>query len=605
MGNALRNIGTLSKWEVKRFAGTMSRDVLPISIVLFILLIAATGLTQQSGMHLQDDIYTAGIDSADAASVLAGDERFQVYMIDPASASAGAYGYFDITIIDGIVSRPDTEKASAALNALDKDYTRYRTAVYNRENDIFAVYPLLIDEQYVISELDFLATQSGQLAVSPPNPFRAPVPSLPVEYVTPPADARNINPEEFRFGLIEGEGEDSRISRYTDMLTSSGDNALEYKTPSQLAPPLPFDSIILVFVFVFPLYFTSQFFMMSIMNERIGRSGEPLLASPLPGWQIILGKGIPYFLMMLAISTILTALTSGEFIILLPLIPVIFFFLANALLIGMTARSFKELSFISIFFSTVATSYIFFPSIFANIHVVSLVSPLTLIILQLQGDGFTFYDFNYSTSLFFITGAVIFYLSAKNFTEERLFNYHRLIPRLREFIRTVISDKWTNSSLFAISAITVPFVFMAQMMVLVLFFNLPMPYSLIAILVSAAFIEELAKSVGVYTLYYTSPEYFSLRNIIIASLVIALGFLAAEKLLLFATLAEITESVFGEIMFASLQVLWLPLSLHMVGVLTTISCLKIGGRRAYGLGLIAATIVHVLYNLYFILGWGV
>jgi ABC-type Na+ efflux pump permease subunit len=33
----------------------------------------------------------------------------------------------------------------------------------------------------------------------------------------------------------------------------------DFKTPSQLSPPLPFDSIILVFIFIFPLYFTSQF----------------------------------------------------------------------------------------------------------------------------------------------------------------------------------------------------------------------------------------------------------------------------------------------------------------------------------------------------------
>ena len=52
-----------------------------------------------------------------------------------------------------------------------------------------------------------------------------------------------------------------------------------FVTPDQLSPPLPFDSIILVFVFIFPLYFTSQFFMMSIMNERIERQGEPLLSS--------------------------------------------------------------------------------------------------------------------------------------------------------------------------------------------------------------------------------------------------------------------------------------------------------------------------------------
>ncbi len=42
---------------------------------------------------------------------------------------------------------------------------------------------------------------------------------------------------------------------------------------------------------------------------------------------------------------------------------------------------------------------------------------------------------------------------------------------------------------------------MAQMMCLVLFFNIPMPYSLVFLLLFAALIEEIAKSVGIYTMY--------------------------------------------------------------------------------------------------------
>jgi hypothetical protein len=72
---------------------------------------------------------------------------------------------------------------------------------------------------------------------------------------------------------------------------------------------------------------------------------------------------------------------------------------------------------------------------------------------------------------------------------------------------------------------------------------------------------------------------------------------------LFATLAEISDSIFGAVLFASLQVLWLPLSLHFIGILTTSAVLKAGGRRLYVPALILSTIVHSLYNLYFILGW--
>jgi hypothetical protein len=52
--NTLRDIATIARWEVKKSFSMMSRDVLPLSIVLFVLLMLATGFTAQTGLHLQD-----------------------------------------------------------------------------------------------------------------------------------------------------------------------------------------------------------------------------------------------------------------------------------------------------------------------------------------------------------------------------------------------------------------------------------------------------------------------------------------------------------------------------------------------------------------------
>jgi ABC-type Na+ efflux pump permease subunit len=376
-----------------------------------------------------------------------------------------------------------------------------------------------------------------------------------------------------------------------------------FVTPDQLSPPLPFDSIILVFVFIFPLYFTSQFFMMSIMNERIERKGEILLSMPVKPSSIILGKMLPYFLGMLAICAGITLYIRASPLILLPLIPIIFFFLANALVIGMLARSFKELSFISIFFSTVATSYLFFPSIFANVHVISLISPLTLIVLTIEGTAWTLSDYCYATALFWLTGAVLFYIAAKNFNEERLFSEKKILPRMREFLAGALSRAHPYASLFCIAAATIPFVFMAQMMGLVLFFNLPMPLSLVLLLVLAALIEETAKAVGIYTLFIQDPAFFSWKHLVYACAATAMGFLIGEKLLLFATLAEITESIFGNVLFLSLGVIWLPFLLHFVCLLIVAVSLKKWGMKGAIAGLIAASVLHCSYNLYFIWGW--
>jgi len=198
---------------------------------------------------------------------------------------------------------------------------------------------------------------------------------------------------------------------------------------------------------------------------------------------------------------------------------------------------------------------------------------------------------------------VLFYIAARNFKEERLFSEKNLVTRMREFLSEIISQKRPFLSLFLLSGFSIPFVFMVQMMCLVLFFNLPMPYSLVLLLLFAALVEEMAKAVGMYTIYARNPAFFSWKNIIIACAVIAAGFLVGEKLLLFVTLAQITESVFGSILFLSLGVLWMPLLLHFVCVLIVACCLKLGGKRWLGPGLGIAMVVHCLYNLYFILGW--
>jgi ABC-type Na+ efflux pump permease subunit len=597
---ALRDIATIARWEVKRSFSLMGRNVLPFAIILFILLVAVTGFTARSGMHLQDGMYEVGVDDPDLAGLIANDPRFVVYRV-AGTAPDFRGNSFDLLIVGGEIFYRGSEKSKAALRTVERNYGRYVNNVYNNEEDLFAAYPLWIDTQSVKSELTFLATQSGQAVSAAPSRL-APVPEGPVMEIPTPSPTLGFTREELRQELVKSSAGNTQISRYTEMLAADSSMG-SFRTPSQLSPPLPFDSIILIFVFIFPLYFTSQFFMMSIMNERIERKGEILLSTPVRRSSIILGKMLPYLIGMLAICTGLTFWIAAPPVIILPLIPVIFFFLANALLIGMLSRSFKELSFVSIFFSTVATSYIFFPSIFANVHVISLISPLTLIVLSLQGTAWTLTDYLYSTSLFWLTSAVLFYIAAMNFKEERLFSEKRLLTRLREFLSEVLSAKRPFLSLFLLTGFLIPFIFMIQLMCLVLFFNLPMPYSLVLLLLFAALIEEMAKGIGIYTIFGRNPAFFTWKNLLLACAATAAGFLIGEKLLLFITLAQITESVFGSILFLSLGVLWMPLLLHFTGVLIVAASLKLGGRGWFVPGLAVAMVVHALYNLYFILGW--
>ena len=592
-------IRTIAVWEMNRSMTTMGRNVLPLAAGLLVLLVLVTVFAAQSGVHMQDGMYRIGIDDPDVSRVVAPDNRFAVDLADGPALWTDRFAY-DIIIVHGEVYVADTEKGRAAAKALERDYEAYVSRVATGEPDLFAAYPLWIDLQYVKSEIDFLATQSGQQVGAPGDAREPPISSAPVEAVTLPPSAMPVSEEDLRQHLTEARS-DHPLSRYTT-INPGGSTMDRFKTPSELSAPLPFDSIILVFVFIFPLYFTSQFFMMSVMHERVGRAGEALLSSPVRPSAIVIGKALPYFTIMLLVAAAITLFAGAPLAILLPLIPVILFFLSNALIIGMAARSFKELSFVSIFFSTLVTSYLFFPTVFANTHVISIISPLTLVVLEIQGDGFTVAEYVYSTALFFATSIILFYAGTVSFREERLFSEKPLTSRLADFVSGGISRDHPHLSLFLLAALSIPFVFMVQMMTLVLFFNIPMPLSLVLLIVSAAFIEEFAKSAGLYAIARERPGFLTAKNLLAGAFVIGLGFLAGEKLLLFATLAQITESIFGSVLFLSLGVLWMPLLLHITGVLITGGFLLLWGRRAYGPGLVVASVVHSLYNLHFILG---
>jgi ABC-type Na+ efflux pump permease subunit len=591
---------TISRWEIRKVISLTTRPFLPIALVLLVLMVLVSGFDAQNGVHLQDGIYRLGTDDPTLASLFSGDPRFTVYCLDTGKLQS-SQGSLDVLIIGGRIYARSTERASAALKAIARDYEKYVARVYSSQEDLFAAYPLWVDQQFIQSELTFQATEGGQyLGIRPAR--GTPSPEGPVADIPEPLPTLPLPESQLRQEIVKTTQNDP-FGQYTSALAPESGLG-DFQVPSQISPSPPFESIISVFVFIFPLYFIAQFFMMSIIGERIERRGEVLLATPLRPVQIVIGKLLPYFAGMCGISLVLSYIVGGSLLLLIPLLPVILFFLASALLIAMLSRSFKELSFISIFFSTILTSYLFLPTIFTHVHVVSLISPLTLIILALQGEGYTVTEYFYSTSLFFITAGVLFYVAVVNFQEERLFGQARFLHRIREFVDAGISRSRPYLSLIFLNALLIPFVFMVQLLLLVVFFNLPMPLSIVLLITTAALIEEGTKSVGMYTLMVRDRSLFSVRSLLIASGATALGFLAGEKIFLFAILSQVTESIFGSVLFLSLQVLWIPFLLHFSGVLIVGVFLKYAGKRGYVPGLLVATVIHSVYNLMLIAGVG-
>ncbi|MDD3622803.1 MAG: PrsW family intramembrane metalloprotease [Methanofollis sp.] len=579
----------------------MSKEVLPVTVVLLFALLLATGLTVQGGIHLHDGIYTAATDDEAAAAILAGDPSFATTYADLAAILEENRGY-DLIIADNKIWTARTAKGEAALAAFETAYRHYQNAVYSSADDLFAAYPLWIDTIEIESELDFTATEAGTSAGMQRGRQTAPFPRGTIEPVPTPDADLEIDEEALREAAARDPASTGKVEAVLGGGQVDAPALGTFKTPSQLSPPLPFESLIYIFVFIFPLYFTSQFFMMAIANERSGRRGEVLLSTPAGPTTIIVGKALPYFLLMLAISAAILLVTGGPLTVLLPLIPVILFFLAGALFIGMTARSFRELSFLSIFFSTVMTAYLFFPSIFANVHAVSLISPLTLVVLLFQGSGFGMADYVYSTALFYLGTAAILFLCVRNFNEERLFSQERLTSKVVSFVAGAMARGHPFASLVALNALSIPLVCMVQMMYLVLFFNLPLPLALVLLILLAAFTEEVFKSIGIAALFKRAGRAPGWKSLGIAAVATGFGFLLGEKLLLFVTLSQLTGSVFGDVLFSGVGLLWMPFLLHTAGAAIVAATLKVGGARAYPFGVLIAGCVHAFYNFVLIGG---
>lgn len=142
---------------------------------------------------------------------------------------------------------------------------------------------------------------------------------------------------------------------------------------------------------------------------------------------------------------------------------------------------------------------------------------------------------------------------------------------------------------------------MTQLMLIVMLFNLPVPYSILAMILLSALAEEIVKSVGIYTLFKKKMVNISLRNAVRLSILAGAGFFVGEKAVSVLTLAPIASSAFGTVMTMGAMLL-IPLLLHITTVMISSLVMYWKGVNAYKYALVAAAIFHSTYNL--VILWG-
>ena len=618
-----RKLLRIARWEATRGVGGFDRGAVAVLLAAgaFVLAVGFVGAT--GGVALEDGIYRVGVaDDSDFHDPVSSDPTFAAVDPDPEAIEGGrlvAEERYDLYIRDrpngariylaGSDGEP-TEKSRAALAALGRSIDRYNDRRMFEESNATAAFPVVVTIRYVErggTESVAVGRAGGGAGAGTGAERRSDAPD---------ADGSGAGggsgPSDGGDGTSSGTagtaGDDAPIGAPSLGAFDLFGTAETAGTPSEIQPPFPFQSLVLAFLFVLPLNFLIQAYGSSMLSERLDRRGELLLVAPVDRSDIVLGKTLPYVLVSLSLTVAIVGglwLLGGEAgpLSVLAVVPLTLLFLATTFLGAMFARSFKELTFLTVTITTTLTSYAFVPAIFAETSPVAFVSPLTLVVKDLTAASVTPGQFVFATGPPTLVAGICFLFGFGVYREEDLFTQRsipdKLLDALAGRIRRPRSVAW-------VVVLLVPFVFVAELLAVALLFALPVAVSIPLVFGSVAVIEELAKGLPIYAGFARGRYARTLPVTLAVGAAAGVGFFLAEKLTLAVQLVGLPGSPVADAAFQTglgttdptvIALLALaPLGLHVLT--STLSALgATRGRSTLLAGLAAAILVHLAYNV--------
>lgn len=590
---------SIAKGEILRSKGRVNVKGLAILLFLAVLLLFFLSSSMKSGESVLRGIYTVGINMENQflKESLLSDGRFRVLQLDSSDASRVLKsGQLDLYIVERgeiiEIYGSETEKAQGALNALEQavNYHKLNMLWFVPLEQINDAFPVWVQTHYLDREVEFQYTaMSGAKK----------------DLTSLMAKIEDLKPEP----LDEAEHV-QRIEDIREEVSKGGKLSVLWEPsvvtlPSLISPPIPLQSALASFLFALPLYLFAQLYSSSMMEERVSRTAQLLLAGPLRRWEILVGKTLVHFLLMMTAMAGITLMVKGGIdpIILLLLAPVALFFLGVSFFSSVISRSFKENSFLIIFASVVFLAYLFFPAMFVDVHVASKISPISLVVERLEREAVLPKEYLFSTLPLYLSAGLLFALGGYMFRDEDLFTQKPVTQKLLEATAAL----WQNLrggpvGMVLLSAALVPLAYFFELVLLVLLFQVPLPYSIAAMLLLSGFIEESIKVYGVLAVYRVHK--IKAPKLIAYAVLAGVGFFLGEKLLALITLTQITQSLFGAAMFMKTY-LAKALTLHAsLVVLSTLGILWSKGRInwRFVLALSLAAALHAAYNAYLIGG---
>ena len=629
-GRRLRRVARIARWELGQSTSSYNRRTLAVIAVL-VVVVASVGTSAVAlgvaSPSPNTDIYRVGV--ADNSPYNAVIDDHASLTARPPDRTALATGEIDL-LIGGVrqptagpgprsptllVEPADGEKGDAALTAFRSAVQSYNDRAMALEPNRTAAYPVVVELQYI--------PQSTLGPAAPTNAGNLTGDDTPGDDADgddgtdTDANATDANgtTSDVDGGPANGGGDNTTGTDSTDsdappVADGGGGSLLDRAlfgggtsgSPAEIQPPFPFGSLLLAFLFLVPMNFVIQSYGSSILNERISRRGELLLVAPVERLDIVAGKTLPYAAIAVATTAIIAAAIGGSLLSVAAVVPIAMTFLAATFLGAMFARSFKELTFVTITITVFLTSYVFIPSIFTNVTPIALISPLTLVVMELQGEAVSLGSYLFSTGPFYTSTAVLFLLGTGVYREEDMFSQK---PVPLKFLDALDARLSGIRSVGVLTALFLPFVFIAELLAIAVLFVLPIEVSIPLILVVIAAVEEVAKSIHMFAGFESDRFDRSVRTALVLGIASGIGFFVAEKFTVVAQLVGLPDLQLGEAALqpagigitpsTSLLLLAGPLVLHTV----TAGVAALGARkklRWYLVSLVAATAIHAAYN---------
>ena len=586
----LKRVLVIASAEGARTGGSFSKK----TILLMVALGLAFGLVLPSitshGVSFDEGLYRASFSPQSALLPAAeGSRLFAITTSGDPIADVDA-GRADIGIMPDRVYAPDTTKGNAALAALRqaaKDYTFNNLVL---EQDQAAAFPVRVELKYAPQA----STGAGKGTTIPTS-----VPTAPT--------AKTSGTDSTGGGVSGGTG-GSGITAAPNKNANDRFSFLpperSINTPETLSPPFPFRSLLLAYVFLIPMNFIVQVYAGSAINERLGRKGEAMLASPAQPWEIIAGKALPYFGLMMLISAGIVMWIHGTWLSLLAIAPLCLAFLALEFVSAMFARSFRELTFLTVFTSVLLTIYAFLPAVFTSVHPIALVSPIALVVFDLRHDPVTLAQILYATLPLSIFSFILFLLGAQLYHEEDLFHQKPIHAKAVDAVARLVKGM---GSAVKLSFLLIPLVFIVELLLVTFLFAWPVGLGIAGTMLAVALVEETFKALPSYA--GVRRGRIPLAKAALFGAFVGFGFFLAEKLVLIASVVGLLDvpaaaAVFSQGALPGLApapamlvvFILMPMLLHMGTASITGWGSKVGGK-VFGASFVLAVAIHTSYNL--------